>query len=77
MPLAKIFRALIRQPPSTRSAFPDGVNQSDAPLVTRISFSSAMRRSRCSKGSGSRRQRQAAVATTWVCIDKVSAVEPQ
>ena len=32
MPLAKIFFAFTRQPPSTRSARPDGVSQSEAPL---------------------------------------------
>ena len=77
MPLAKIFCPLMRQPPSTGSAVPDGVSQSEAPLPTSWRRSLTTRRSKPSTGFGSRRHRQLAVATICVCIDSVSAVEPQ
>ena len=77
LPLAKLFLAVIRHPSSTRTADPEPSSQSDAPLVTSCNRSSATRRKMRSTGAGSRRQRQTSVARGCVCIDSVSAVEPQ
>src|SRR5262249_43474092 len=62
-PLAKILRAVMRQPPSTRSALPDPAFQSDPPLLPRTRLFDATLSNSGSIGNGSRRQRQTAVAT--------------
>ena len=49
-PLAKILRAVMRQPPSTRSALPDPAIQSEPPLLTRTRLFEATLRNRGSSG---------------------------
>src|SRR5215510_7845251 len=57
-PLAKILRAVMRQPPVTRSALPEPAIQSEPPLLTSTKSCAATARRRASTGAGSRRQRE-------------------